>query len=140
MRTRPSTASNRPERSTLRGWNTTSPSDRMTVGPKAARCSIDVERAREEPVGERIVDQERRDGEQVRVARVLDAVALQRAEVVGVAELGAQRFEDRPVALLALGADLAREVALQVGGDAVVVEQRVVDVEQEHDAAADHWL
>jgi hypothetical protein len=31
--------------------------------------------------------------------------------------------------------DLALEVALEVGRDAIVVEQRVVDVDEEHDGA-----
>src|SRR5438094_10509142 len=70
------------------------------------------------------------------IARVLYAIALERAEVVGVAELGAERLADRPVSLLPLRPDLARQVALQVGGDAVVVDERVVDVEQEDDRAA----
>ena len=53
------------------------------------------------------------DEQPLRVAAVgldVGAVALQRAEVVGVAELGAQRLEDRPVAVGAGGAELAREV------------------------------
>ena len=53
-----------------------------------ARMLDDVERLGKEPVGEGIVDEELRDGEHVRVARMLDAVALERAEVVGVAQLG----------------------------------------------------
>ena len=66
------------------------------------------------------------------VAWVLDPVALQRAEIVGVAELGPERFEDRPVALLTLDADLLRQVSLEIRGNAIVVEQRVVDVNQEN--------
>ena len=78
----PSTASHRPERCTLRGWNTTSPSDRMHRRPQGCEAGEHVERARVEPVGERVVDQERRRRQQVRVVRVLDAIALERAEVV----------------------------------------------------------
>ena len=99
-----------------------------------------VERGREEAVGKVVVDEEGRDREEVRIARVLDAVALQCSQVVGVAELDAQRFEDGPVSLLALDPDLADEIPLQVGGNPVVVEQRVIDVEQEYDPAAGHWL
>src|SRR5205823_198511 len=58
-----------------------------------------VERAGEHAIRERVVQQEERGLEQPRVARVLDAVPLQRAEVVGVAELSAQLLEDLPVAL-----------------------------------------
>ena len=67
------------------------------------------------------------------VARVLDPVALQRAEVVAIAELEEQVLQDRPVAVARGRAELALEPAAQVGLDAVVVEQRVVDVDQEHD-------
>ena len=102
----------------------------------AAEVLDHVERVREEAVGERVVEEERRHREQVRVARVLDPVALQRAEVVGVAELLAQLLEDLPVALLPLVADLALEVAPHVGDDVVVVDQRVVDVEERDDTAA----
>ena len=101
--------------------------------PPCGQPLDDVERAWIEAVRERVVQQERREHEHVGIARVLDPVALQRAQVVGVAELGAQRLEDRPVALLQHGPDRAREVTLEIGGDPIVVEQRVVDVEQEHD-------
>ena len=61
------------------------------------------------------------------VAAILEAVALQGAQVVGVPRLSAVSLEDRPVPLLAFGPDLAREQALQIFDDAVVVEKRVVD-------------
>jgi hypothetical protein len=107
----------------------------MTVGPQALEH---VERLRVEPVGERIVHQERRRRQQARIPRILHPIALQRAEVVGIAELRPEPLEDRPVALLALRPDLAGEEALQVGGDAVVVEERVVDVDQEYDRTLRH--
>ena len=109
--------------------------DHRRAEPAEARD--DVERARIEPLGERIVDEEARHRQQPvrgRAARLdVGAVALQRAEVVGVAELAAQRLELDPVAIGARDAELAHEVLAQVGDDAVVVEQRVVDVEQEDD-------
>ena len=49
-----------------------------------------------EPIGERVVDQVVGDDEHVGVARVLDAVALERAEVVGVAELAAELARRSP--------------------------------------------
>ena len=63
--------------------------------------------------------------------RVREPEALERAEVVRVAELLAQPLELVPVPLLPLGAEVLRQVRAQVGGDGVVVEQRVVDVEEE---------
>jgi hypothetical protein len=65
------------------------------------------------------------------VARIGKPEPLQRAEVVRIAELLAEQLELVPVALLTLRAEFVGQVAPQVGGDAVVVEQRVVDVEQE---------
>ena len=61
---------------------------------------------------------------------ILDAQPLQRAEVVGVPELGAECFEDRPVTQLTLDANGARQGRLEVGDNAIVVEQRVVDIEK----------
>jgi hypothetical protein len=66
---------------------------------------------------------------------VLHPVALECPEVVGVAQLGTERLEDRPVPLLTIRSDFVGEVALEIGRDSVVVEQRVVDVEQEHNPA-----
>ena len=68
----------------------------------------------------------------VHLARMLDAIALQRAEIVGVAELAAQLLEDLPVALLALGADASTRWRRRSAITRVVVEQRVVDVEQKN--------
>ena len=75
-------------------------------------------------------------GEHAQVARPGVAVPLQGAEVVGVAELVPELLEQLPVVAAAVLADLGVEVRAQVGGDAVVVEQRVVDVEQEDDVHA----
>ena len=80
-------------------------------GAQAARVLDHVQRVGEEPVRERVVDEERGHREQVRVARVLDAVALQRAEIVGIAEFGAQVLEERPVAVLPLAPHLPGQVA-----------------------------
>src|SRR5881275_1365795 len=125
MRTLPSTASHRPARCTLRGWKTTSPSERMTVVPRRAQ------RARVEPVRKRVVHQEERHPQQLRIVEVLEAIALQRAQVVGVSELRAQLLENRPVAVAAGAAELALQMSAEIGLHGVVVEQRIVHVEQE---------
>ena len=93
----------------------------------------DVECPRVEPVGERVVDEPRRDPQHARLVRVGDPEALQRAEVVGVAELLPQLFEQREILARLLWPDLAVEIVVEILRDAIVVEQRVVDVEQEHD-------
>src|SRR5262249_43531817 len=117
--------------------------DDVAVGEDDDRAPLfevvdDVEGGWVEPIGERIVNEVVRDGEQVGIARGLDAVALKDAQVVGVAKLGAERLEDPPVALGALLAALALELALEIGGDAVVVEQGVVDVDEEDDVMGWH--
>ena len=61
---------------------------------------------------------------------MLDAVPLQRAEIVGVPEFAPQLLEDLPVAPVALGSERLDQVTAQIVDDRVVVEQRVVDVEE----------
>ena len=77
-----------------------------------------------------------RHREHAKVARAGVAIPLQGAEVVGIPELGAYLLEVLPVLAAAVLADLRVEMGTQIGGDAVVVEQRVVDVEQEDDSHA----
>src|SRR5271166_6311379 len=98
-----------------------------------------IERARVEPIRERVVDHEGRDFEEMAVVRIFNAVTLQCAEIVRIAELDPQLLEDGPVALLALFADLAREMMPEVVGDAIVVKQRIVHVEEKHDRTA-AWI
>jgi len=63
----------------------------------------------------------------------LQAVALERAEIICVAEFGADFFKKIPVVLLALRANLLLQMMLEVGSDTVVIEERIVHVEQKDD-------
>ena len=91
-----------------------------------------IERPGIEPVGERIVDQPVRHPQQPRIVHLLQPIALERAEIVGIAEFAAQLFEDLPVAVCAPPSPCSTlDVHVQIGLDAIIVEQRVVDVEQE---------
>src|SRR5215472_11753617 len=115
--------------------------DHVAVGEDHARAQLlavrdGVERTRIEPVGEWVIEQERGHFEDVRIARILDAVALEGAEIIRVAEFLAELLEQHPVALLPLSAKGPSQVFAQVGGDTVVVEQGVVDVEQKNYLAA----
>ncbi len=67
---------------------------------------------------------------------MLHPIPLQRTQVVRVAQLPPQLFEDGPVSLLPLAADLPLEVSLEVGRDVIVVDERVVHVDQEYDRMA----
>src|SRR5262249_54809662 len=53
----------------------------------------------------------------------------------GVAQLGPQLLENPPIFLRSLRAELTCEMALQICCNSVVIKQRVVYVEQEHDAS-----
>src|SRR5262249_7790156 len=80
-------------------------------------------------LGERIGDQKLRNGKQVRRARMLDAVTLQRAKVIRVTQSGSQLLKDLPILLSPIRTDLTDEVALQICCDPIIVQERVVHVE-----------
>src|SRR4030095_7306633 len=112
-------------------------------GAPGAEPLQDVERSRVEAIGEGIVDEERRHRGEVDVPRVLAPVVLQRPEIVAIAELHEQRLEDRPVPVAGYGTEFPLEMALEVVLHPIVVEERVVHVDEEgegrrrrHDAAA----
>ena len=65
----------------------------------------DVERARVQAGCEWIFKKEQRDAEEFGLARPLETVALQRAQVIGVPEFLAKLLEDLPVAAFALIAE-----------------------------------
>src|SRR6266566_3861424 len=117
--------------------------DDVAVGEDHCRAPLaepfeDVERPGIEAIGERVVDQVRRHRHEVHVLGVLGPVALQRAEIIPIAELDEQRFEDRPVPITRRGAELTLEMALEVVLNAIVVQQRVVHVDQEDDRSRGH--
>jgi hypothetical protein len=86
-----------------------------------------------QPVGIRVVDEEGRQRVDLRVMGILEPVSLERCQVVRIADLLPDVLEDREVALLRLAAYFTVEETLDVDGDLVVVEQRIVDVHQEYD-------
>jgi hypothetical protein len=91
-----------------------------------------IERLGKQAVGEGIVDHEIRNREELRLAGALDAIALEGSEVIGITEFGAELLEDLPVAVGGAGADFGLEMALEIGGDAIIIDERVVDVEEEY--------
>ena len=103
----------------------------MTVWPQPRNRSMTSSDPGIEPIGERVIHQIRGHRQQMDVLRMLDPIALQGPEVVAVAQLVEQLLEDRPVAIAAGRAEFAFEMTLQIGLDAVVVEQCVVDVDKE---------
>jgi hypothetical protein len=91
------------------------------------------ERARIKALSEGVPEQKQRHLEQMTICWELSAIPLQRAEIVGVAEFSPTLFEDVPVALFMLRAQCRAHVAAKIRRHRIVVQQRVVDVEQEHD-------
>src|SRR5262249_59366756 len=75
-----------------------------------------------------------RYGEEMRLARMPQAISLECAEVVRVAELGAELFENLPVLLLRCFTDCLGQMPFQIRGNAIVIEKGVVDIEQEDHA------
>src|SRR5215469_2930931 len=110
----------------------------VSVGQDDGRAEAAAVRQRFQRVGieairKRVVDQKGRDQQELRIVEILQAIALQRAEIVRVSELRAQRLEDGPVVVALRAAELAREMCAEVILYRIVVEQCVVDVEQEND-------
>lgn len=92
----------------------------------------DVESGRVEPLCEGIVHEEGRHAQNPWIVQVFQTVALERAEVVGVAPLDTKVLENGPVPIPAFRPELALEMSLEVGLDVIVVDQRVVDVQKKH--------
>src|ERR1700675_1341118 len=85
-----------------------------------------------EPVREWIFHEKVRNREQVWIARILRAVALEGAEIVRIPQLRAQLFENRPISLLPRPTDFLLKVMLEVGCNPIIVEQRVVHIKQKN--------
>jgi hypothetical protein len=71
----------------------------------------------------------------VRIVRVFQPILLQGTEVIRVPDLRTELVENVPVPLLPFWADLPLEMAHHVADDPIVIEQRVIDVEQKNDGA-----
>src|SRR6516162_4098247 len=98
--------------------------------PEGAAVREHCQRARIEAIDEGIIEEKKRNTQQLLVIRMLQAIALQRAEVVRITELGAQLLEDLPVTVPARKAHLALEVRAQIVLHGIVIEKGIVDVEE----------
>src|SRR6185369_5394176 len=77
--------------------------------PDLTQPRDDFERAGIQPLGERVVQHIRCHMKEPRIAVVDDAETLQRAEIVRVSELAAQRLVERPVAIASRRAEFLLE-------------------------------
>ena len=66
------------------------------------------------------------------ILRVLDPVALQGAEIIAIAQFGEQLLENRPVPVAAGSSELTFKVAFDVVLDTVIVEQRIVHIDEKN--------
>ena len=62
---------------------------------------------------------------------MLDSITLQSPEVIPVAQLAKQLLEDCPVTVPTGRPELAFEMTPEIGLDAVVVQQRIVHIDEE---------
>src|SRR5262249_6952282 len=77
-----------------------------------------------------------RHSQHLRAVQVLNPIALERPKIVGVSELAPQIFKNLPIAV-ARGAPVCLlEMFAQMPLHAIIVEERVVDVEQEDDVGS----
>ena len=81
-----------------------------------------VERFRIKAVREGVVHKKVGDGQKVWVVRIGDAVALQGAEVVGIAQFIPQLSEDVEAALRPLLSECTLKMAREISDDVIIVE------------------
>jgi hypothetical protein len=133
MRTWPSKARHRPDRFHL-AWL----EHGVAVG-KHDRCSPlphvvhGVQGARIQAIGERVVDEPARHAQHHRVMHRLASIPLQGAQVVNVTEFASQLFENLKVPVAGRHAACAFQVLPGIGLNAIIVDERVVDIEQKDD-------
>jgi hypothetical protein len=72
------------------------------------------------------------------IAGVFDPIALERPQIVGVAQLPSHPFEDRPVIFLPCVPRRLFKVTLEVLRNPVVVEERVVDIKEKDHLGPGH--
>jgi len=84
-------------------------------------------------IGERVIDEEIGDGEEPKFVGILGAITLESTKVIGVAQARSMLFENLPVVFRALRADFLDEMVFEIGSNAIIVEQGVIDVEEENE-------
>jgi hypothetical protein len=107
--------------------------DHVTVGknhrlPPGAKLLQNVQRARVQAIGERIVHQVIGGGEEVPLVGVLHAKTLESAQVIPIAQFLEEFLLNRPEPVATLRAEFTLDMALEIILDAIVVQQRVVHV------------
>src|SRR5215813_6798678 len=84
-------------------------------------------------VSEWVVDQPARHPQQLRAMQVLEPVALQRSQIIDVSQFAAQLLKNYPVSVASDDPVRLFQVLFKMSLHAIVVDERVVNVEQEDD-------
>ena len=64
---------------------------------------------------------------------MVDPISLQSAEIIGIPEFCAQLLENSPVLPLRRASDVTFEMPPKIGRHSIVIEQRIIDVEEKDD-------
>ena len=73
----------------------------------------------------------------VAIGQLREPEATQRPDIVAIPLLATHLFQDRPISISARHAVLARDVRTELGGQPVIVKQRVVAIEETTTSACD---
>src|SRR5437016_4491280 len=71
--------------------------------------------------------------QQIRIVVESDAEFLQCSQIVHIGKLFAQRSKNGPVSIALIGAEGLFQAGAEIRAETIIVEKRVVDIEQEHD-------
>src|ERR1700761_1221838 len=95
-----------------------------------------VEGMRIEAIGERIIQEPVRGAKDLEVAWLFKPQALECAEIVHIAELSPKLIHDLPVTSAGLSSVSSLQPFSKVGANPVVIEKRIVNIEQENGIAS----
>ncbi len=98
----------------------------------ALKMSQDLQCIRVQTFGEGVIDEEARHAQQLGDIQVFESVLLQRAQIIHIPQAAADLFQDLGVPVAAGRSVFCGDVVHQIADEPVVVEQRVVDIDQEH--------
>ena len=90
----------------------------------------DIKRACIKPVGKRIIDEPARHPQHPWIVHLFKPEPLQCTEIVRIAELLPQFFKNVPVKVAGFGPICLGQMGCQIDLDAIVIKERVVDIEK----------
>ena len=102
---------------------------------KRLRAPNGIDSTRIEAIGKAVIGKPSGHPQHAGIVHRLQAIELQRPEIIDIALCDAQLLEDRPIAVARSLPVLVRHVRPQIGLHPIVVDQRVVDIEQNDEIA-----